>query len=651
MKQKLMFIIALLALVALLAVPVSAVANYNGTLEVNLPASQVITSGSASWSASITRNSSLTMIAWGTDFDIVGTPEFLVMYFPADNLAVGSTTFYLSDSLGQYASGSLLAGNGTNLYGGAGNQYYVLNFNTWTPGTRSGKIIGSLNIPNDTALTSNPSVGPFNQMSVGGSGLGTLPMAPTYSTTYVTPSTGMIYQAKQNKVKFDYFVNAIGGSGTGLISNVSIQRPSSNTLSSKFQIRSEVPPNTLKASSPFTSKTINEYLLVSGNNYFLTAYVPFNGKYYNSSILFPPTSASYILTVTPETGSLSTTYKADATSSDNLFSVCDAYTIICNGVSGGKCLYNQTDPVFIKKADTYWYHRSLINGAISDVKLTLNFPSSLSLNFTAPGFYSVDGTFFETIGGGRTASDTVTVTSTGGAQTFTVNVQDSTSGALVSGAEVQIKTSAGIWSNLTTLTGTRAYGTKTGEILGYGASATGYLPSSILYTQITGGMDRTVILNKYIPVAVGNNTLYVYARDSRTLTGLEGALIHLGDGQTKTTPASGLATFTVLENGTYQITVSKSGFQPLTRTIQVAGSSNAISMELSPIYVTTQRTLAPGETATPAPQATKDMRSNPEKQEAAVKIVYDNAEYIVWGLVALIFIGIIKLALKGWKFW
>jgi hypothetical protein len=648
MTKKLMFIIALLALVALLAVPVSA-ETLNGSFDYSAVTSVATASGTS---------------------QSVVSAAYHTLSVPAIELTGGSFAYVSYDTSGwipTYGAGLPKSGasiscniRNTNLAGaviGTGTFGYMRNYNllgTEIPGYQYLLInpdyttgITGLSGAKTLYIDWNETLlgGTITPTGAGVATIGTGGMAFLGNgVSYYTLQTGVL---NKNYV-FKNSYTASKPSGLGITGTVS-KTVGGIVYSGKAIVYDGVTKAQITGENTLSGTNFN--FNVPNNNIFIGV-INSNSVQLNSTVLFTVPTATYTLTVNPDSGLTNTIFNIVSTSTIG-FTGNDAFTIICNGGdTGGTCLYNGTSPVFMKKADTYWYHRSLINGAISDVRLTTSFPSSIAINFTAPGTYSIEGTFFETAGTAGTASDTVTINSIpGGSKTFKVNVQDSLSGALISGAEVQIKTPTGTWSNATTITGTRSYTTKIGEMLGYGASASGYVSSSILFTQIAGDTDRTVVLGKYIPVAVGNNTLYVYARDSRTLTGLEGALIHLGDGQTKTTPASGLATFTVLENGTYQITVSKSGFQPLTRTIQVAGSSNAISMELSPIYVTTQRTLAPGETATPAPQATIDTRTNAQKQDSAVKIIYDNAEYIVWGLVALIFIGIIKLALKGWKFW
>lgn len=363
------------------------------------------------------------------------------------------------------------------------------------------------------------------------------------------------------------------------------------------------------------------------------------GTWYNSSVLLK-SAVKYTLAVTPETGTTTTAYSAKSTADSGVAgATLDAFTVVCNsGTVSGKCLSNSTDPTFIKKTDGYWYQ------ADANYQYSIKwaaFPAILPLTFDAPGTYTVKAVYYPVGLDGVSAQDTVTVDSVGTTRKLTVQVQDYASGALISDAAVQIINSAGTWSNATTTGGVRTYSARNGEYIGIAASAPGYLDSSLTYSQIARDTTKTIILSKYIEVPAGNNTLYVYTRDSSTHNTLEGALVRLNDGQTKTTPGSGLATFTVLEGGTYQITVSKSGYHTLTRTLIVAGSANAISMEVSPLYITTAPTLAPGETATPTPLPTVDTRTDAQKDRAMMSLIRDNAEALILVAIVMTFLYLV----------
>ena len=367
-------------------------------------------------------------------------------------------------------------------------------------------------------------------------------------------------------------------------------------------------------------------------------------NWHNTSLLLnlPP---DYVLSVSPSSGTINTNFTADSVlKSGGVISGLSAFTVICtSGQVSGKCLSNGTDPAFIKKSDNYWYQGS--------TKLSTAFPASIPLVFDSPGSYVVDAYYYpaDLSMSGTTARDYVNITSSTGTVKLTIQVKDTASNGFVAGSTVQIIDPWGVWSNETTDSGIRDIFVQKGTTVGYGATAPGFYESSIVYSKIEGDITKTISLNPIAPVSAGNNTLYVYVRDARSLDGIEGVLIHLNDGQTKSTPGSGVASFTVLENGTYSITASKTGFNSVTRSLMVSGSANSISMELSPIYVTTARTLAPGETATLTPIPTVDTRTNEQKGQDIIKFIYDNGEGIVGFCLLLFFIGGFGMMSKSWK--
>jgi hypothetical protein len=347
----------------------------------------------------------------------------------------------------------------------------------------------------------------------------------------------------------------------------------------------------------------------------------------------------------PKSGYTTSSYTATATSSNGYFSGLNAYTITCDsGIVSGTCSYNSTDPVFVKKADGYWYHRTISDTySIVDYQLTTSFPSSVPLTFTNPGEYDITGTFFDNSGGSSTATDSIEVLSSGESKTLTIQVKDLSSGSFVSEAIVSVVDPFGNWTNRSAPSGTLTYKTQAGEIVGYGATKSGYYDSSIVYVKIVNDLTKTILLKPLISVPEGNNTLYVYVKDKDTLSGLSDATVWISDGQTRKTGSSGVATFTVLEGGSYSITVTKTGYQSLTGSITVAGTGNAISMELSRLTVTTSPTLAPG--ASP----TVDTRTDSQKDAAMMgKVRASGDDLIGLAIIAAMF-GLIGLIGKSMK--
>jgi hypothetical protein len=364
------------------------------------------------------------------------------------------------------------------------------------------------------------------------------------------------------------------------------------------------------------------------------------GHYINSSSYFGPLEVNYSLLISPEVGTTQTMYSAFASASTGMFSAVDAYTVICtSGAVSDSCMSEGMDPTYIKKGDGFWYQ---INSSYQK-KLTTIFPNPISLSFSSPGAYTVDAAFFEISGGGGRASDTVIVSSNAAPTSLTLKAIDSSSGSMISGSTIRICNSNGNWTNTTTDSGSVKYTSRSGEYIGYGATAGGYYESSMVYEKVISDIVRTIILNPIISVPAGNNTLYVYVKDKGTLAGLDGALVYLSDGQTRTTPGSGMATFTVLENATYKITVTKTGYQPLTGSITVAGTGNAISMELSRLTVTTSPTLAPG--ASP----TVDIRTDTQKDADMMGKVRDSGDDLIGIAIIAAMFGLIGLIGKSMK--
>jgi len=314
-------------------------------------------------------------------------------------------------------------------------------------------------------------------------------------------------------------------------------------------------------------------------------------------------AGSYSLTMSPETGTTATNFSAIVTAGvDELGATLNQFTIHCT-VDGqvSYCTTNGKDPIFIKQEDGNWYlDGDLYSGS---------FPSNVTLKFNVPGVHTVIGWFFTTdpTDLGTEVSDTVTVTSTPGQVKLSVEVRDSSTNALVGGSDILLKKEDGTWDNQTVGTGSRDYYVNGGSNIGVGATAPGYVNSSIEYARFYENAKKVVLLNRISTgVPEGNNTLSVYVRKGGVpdVVGLEGATVKLNDGQTKQTPASGLAQFLVLDDETYFITVSKYGYITTSKYFSVNGATNAVTIELMIPGVTTTATLAPGETTIPIDPAT-----------------------------------------------
>lgn len=312
-------------------------------------------------------------------------------------------------------------------------------------------------------------------------------------------------------------------------------------------------------------------------------------------------AGSYSLIMAPNEGTTATNFTAAITAGvDSLGAVLNQFTISCT--ESGKnsyCTVDGKDPVFVKQNDGNWY----LDGDL----YSATFPANIPLKFNIPGIHTVKAWFFtsDPTDTGTEVSDTVTVTSSPGQIKLTVEVRDAGTNAIIGGPDILMKKEDGTWDNQTVGLGFRDYYVNGGNNIGIGATAPGYTDSAIEYTRFYADAKKVVLLSR-IPDGVpeGNNTLSVYVRKGGgpDVIGLEGATVKLNDGQTKLTPGSGLAQFLVLDGKTYFITVTKTGYEKMVRNLAVSGSVNSITMDMLPVGVTTSPTLAPGET--PAPGTT-----------------------------------------------
>ena len=104
-----------------------------------------------------------------------------------------------------------------------------------------------------------------------------------------------------------------------------------------------------------------------------------------------------------------------------------------------------------------------------------------------------------------------------------------------------------------------------------------------------------------------------------------------------------MVTFTVLEGATYAISVSKTGYVGQTRTVQVIGTTNAFSFELSKQYVTTEPT------ANPYESPTVDTRDDSEKDAEMMDKIRDAGPNLIDLAIAATVIGLLGLMTKGFK--
>lgn len=433
-----------------------------------------------------------------------------------------------------------------------------------------------------------------------------------YGTTYSTP-----------------FTLGNGSTETGRISYYN------TSTAGSYMIVEFDEPITLSGGAKFLTMTYNENSLGGGirPSYVSQAIAgamwasafPSNGAPYNGGWAF--TGLTFISRTNPLASFVATNYTIDIT--PNSVGVNQIFTMTAgtgasnwnnvNAYSLDFDLYdefevNGHEPTWMRRSDGHWYQYNEDTSAY-DIDWGTSFPEVTTGTITTPGTFTLTASFWEETGGGGTATDTVTVAGAGVLIPITFRTKDYGSGSTVAPSTINMKNIGnGTWQNQTATTGTLQYNVVVGQWYQWTGTATGYIESSAVSDKFTIARDVDIVLMKTITVGAGNNTCWVQVSDDK-LTPLSGAAVLLSDGQYKTTGTSGVVTFTVLEGGTYQIDVSKSGYVAQTRTVQVVGTTNAFSFELSKQHATTVPTTAPGE----AP--TVDTRSDTEKDQEMMDII------------------------------
>lgn len=367
----------------------------------------------------------------------------------------------------------------------------------------------------------------------------------------------------------------------------------------------------------------------------------YGGMWWNTTVNMtgaePYSESTYTVSVSPDPVGIGSPISVRVGSSEGWDNVeAFSYTLL----NWGDPSVGGNLPVWIKKADGHWWQ---YDGAAYSVDWGTSFPSVTTTSMDVPGTYTIEAVFWEGEGGGR-AYDNFTVAGQGVTVEIIFRTKDYSSGATVAPSTISVRNlgNSTVWYNETTVSGTYEFRAIRGQYYQWMATAAGYEDSELLSNKFTIDRSIDITLRKEITVAAGNNTCWVSVSDD-DLTPLSGAAVLLSDGQYKTTGASGVVTFTVLEGATYQIDVSKSGYVSQTRTVQVVGTSNAFSFELSKQYVTTVPTTAPGELPT------VDTRTDDEKDQAMMDTIrlYGN-DIILLAIVATI-LGLIGLMMKGLK--
>lgn len=247
----------------------------------------------------------------------------------------------------------------------------------------------------------------------------------------------------------------------------------------------------------------------------------------------------------------------------------------------------------------HWYQYDLAtHTSLIDKGTTLPNPIYATADW-GPGAYTIECYLYKDDGDIQrlTAPLSISTTAANNTQKLTIMAMDYLYGNLIEGAAIHVKNlGTGIWTNRTgASTGAEDFYYPYYSNLYIEATAGGYLPANRNW-QVTGVPVDSVSLIMYPGVTppITNTSLFVSIFNGATGAGLEGAMVTLSDGQFKITPNSGVATFTVLNGSTYQISASKTGFVTGTKSATTSTSMLEVSILL-------QRQTTPTPTPYPTP--------------------------------------------------
>lgn len=572
--KKTIYLFLFVLLLLTLCYPVSATADYTGTLTADLSNPTLLHSGvGAAGTLSYSGTNYSTML-WTTNFNTVGSPDILIWYGLVDSGLIGTTTFVINDTAGVYASGTLECLNGTSMYGSA-KQYMYFHFTSWTPGTRTGEIVGTLTIPSVTAIpkflgTDAGFLQRFDSVQVNP----TIPLGGYHSAgTWEGGKGGSLYIMNPYVVAYNYEITGYGGSGISRVSEVNLSRPANN-LGSIVGAYNATTGSVLYVSE-HTSSTLSEDFLVVGSNYILSAYVPLMSTYYNSSPFYTdgaiptPTpiggTGGYTFTVTPDTVNYNQNFTASLSSSTSVFTGINEVKFGWTQSSSQDILYDRDEhPLIYKLISSTWYQ---YDGAGFTINKGTTFPSSITLipaNFGS-GDFLIDCYLEKTDGSVIYLNDTLTITTTN-QQELTIRAIDFNDGYLVSTAHINVlDIASNIWNNKTS-GGEKIFYYPYGKPLYIDINSTYYYTSTKNYTVTSAPYNTVeVIMTRGITTPATNVTLRVNVMDN--LGGyLNNAKVSVlndesyFDSESKYTNYAGIATFTVLPSTDYAISVSKSGY-------------------------------------------------------------------------------------------
>jgi hypothetical protein len=389
---------------------------------------------------------------------------------------------------------------------------------------------------------------------------------------------------------------------------------------------------------------------------------------------------TFSLSITPSSINIGENTTATISSPTGDFSIMDYYILYCrlkdSMVLGVEVKSDGNEPNYHFDGSIWQQVDDLTH--LFTVPYGADFPESITLSgWDAPGDYDCEATLF-------TSDNTpvprmyADVTVSGEAeqfQTVVINVRDSADASFIYGATASLKRSDGTWENKTVSSGPVSFQVKDMEWIGYTATAEGYEDPGVLYTQITQAKNIDIVLSKPLPPAdPGFASLQIYVKTSSdgAWVALQGVSVVMSDGQTKITPESGLATFTMTANSTYSVTASKTGYNSLTIPITCGASTCGgytivmTSTSANPSVTATETAVPDGVTTyppgIPMPGTTTTYPPGVPVTEAvtgnatARDVAQDNLDtWMIWGgtffliIFGIMLIGMSGDALKKWS--
>lgn len=479
MYKKLIGILLLLTL----CFPVAMAIDFSGTITASSPISYFESSGGGINGGVGGTNIS---VPWWVNFDTTGTPDYYLMYDITNNYLSGSTTFQINDTTGVFATGTFSALNGT-FSPSTRKQYYLMEFDTWNPGTRSGTSNALLTVPAAGVIAMGTGLsldyGVFGGSTQWSPSPGNLTMGGGTTVNQRVMMGGAIeYGLAQSSVT-TYTVTRTSGLGDGTLARIVATKDPANNIASRLYVIGSVGESPVYYTSPWTDKTGTTTIDVVGNNYYLQSYVSaLTPKYYNSSVI------TFVGAPTPTptpTGTPVPSVPAGAVRT----------TIFVTDGSTGSKIVGASLGVLDVTNGTWTNSTSSIAGSVVDVLAG----HTLDIYGNYPGVYTASQELGATAGGNYYLPLMPPIpTQPVGYVNVIINVQDSTTHEIVPSASVSFRLPTGA----TTVESTGTWGTAqtvqpNNTVIIVGVSKSGYQSISISLNSGTGAdIVRTLQLTK-----------------------------------------------------------------------------------------------------------------------------------------------------------